>query len=301
MRSLLSIIFAGLAASVAIGGSLVYGFSGTGVGVITTLLVLFAICGLHVFVMVMLLRRRYSRTRLASACISCGMIVALISVTVMTFAPLAATAAVLCVFSILLCFKSKAGFVKTYVPAISISGAISFVLLLWLLTTTGVRMVETPSSSVIMESLPGADYVDTFLIEPSIENSPEILMVFDGFVFSMQPWWPDAPEPHNYSLSALEPGATFGLWRVHHRSENELILGLDRSFINLRLSLMTDMEGGRPVVLATTIAKYNNWRGKVYFTLVRFGHQIVLSDTMRRMAFYLENEGVERAPDIIDS
>jgi hypothetical protein len=293
MRSILSFILAVLAAAVAIGGSLVYGLSATGFGVITALPATFATCGLLAFIVIVRLRRGFSKVRLIAACFVCGIIVALIPVTVMSFAPLAAVAAVLCMLSILLCYKSKVGFARTYVPAISISVAAALVLLLRLVTTTGVKIVEPPLSPDITVSLPQPDYIDSFQIEPPMHDIPDMLAVFDGFVFSMQPWWPEVPVPHNYDWIDIEPGTKMGLWKVHHRSDHELILGLDRSFIDLRLSLLTDMKGDKPVVIATTVARYNNWRGRVYFTLVRFGHQIVLSDTMRRMAFYLTDEEVE--------
>ena len=37
------------------------------------------------------------------------------------------------------------------------------------------------------------------------------------------------------------------------------------------------------IVTIPAVARYNNWMGRLYFIPVRFGHQIVLSDTMRRV------------------
>ncbi len=59
-------------------------------------------------------------------------------------------------------------------------------------------------------------------------------------------------------------------------------LGLDRSFIDLRLSILLREEEASVSVIATTVARYNNWIGVVYFVPVRYGHQIVLADTMRK-------------------
>ena len=35
--------------------------------------------------------------------------------------------------------------------------------------------------------------------------------------------------------------------------------------------------------LASTITRFNNWKGSLYFIPVRYGHQIVLADTMRKL------------------
>lgn len=290
MRSKLSLILAGLCACVALVGSVAYGLSGAGEGVLRAMLFLFALCGLLTLAAALLLHNRFSKTRLAFACTVCGTLIAMIPVTVMSFAPMAAAAAVCCMVGILVSYESKGGFIWTYVIALTISSTAAFALLLMLVTSVGVDMVETPPTSEITRSLEGAEYIDAFRIEPSMDGSPQVLALFDGFVFSMQPWWPRAPKPFAYAGSQIEPGSAFGLWKVHLKTDNELILGLDRSYINLRLSLFGDLVDGRPVVIATTAAKYNNWKGDVYFRLVRFGHKIVLADTMRRMKIYLEEE-----------
>ena len=62
------------------------------------------------------------------------------------------------------------------------------------------------------------------------------------------------------------------------------------SFIDLRLTLRLAEGDAGPTVSATTIARYNDWWGRLYFIPVRYGHRIVLADTMRRLALLLEDD-----------
>ena len=112
--------------------------------------------------------------------------------------------------------------------------------------------------------------------------------VVEAFSASLRPWWLEIPELGEVAHVKLEPGSALGGWKVHEMSPSEVIVGLDRSYIDLRISLFIEGVGEQFTVTATTVARYNNWRGRLYFAPVRFGHQIVLADTMRRLAFILQ-------------
>ncbi len=78
-------------------------------------------------------------------------------------------------------------------------------------------------------------------------------------------------------------GDVVGTWSIYYRSPKEIITGFDRSFIDFRVSLFVTETSGAWSITATTVARFNNIWGRLYFIPVRYGHMIVLGETMRRM------------------
>jgi len=158
-----------------------------------------------------------------------------------------------------------------------------FAVLLRASTHTGVKMVELPSDSPIETFLPRPDYADAFRIEIPSGFDGDMESVARSFMQSMRPSWLSTLTTAEIELHRFEPGSSDGGWPVHYLDDDEIIFGLDRSHIDLRLSLKIEDSPQGKFVTATTITRFNNWKGSLYFIPVRYGHQIVLADTMRKL------------------
>ncbi len=162
------------------------------------------------------------------------------------------------------------------------SSLIVFSILLVATTRIGVRKVAVPIDSGVARAFKTVDYADTFQIDLTPDYDGEIDDVARAVASSMSPSWSNNESQKHGSRSRLQPGSTVGHWPVYLRSDDEVILGLDRSFIDLRFSILLRNEENRFTVTATTVARYNNCLGVLYFLPVRYGHQIVIADTMRK-------------------
>lgn len=78
-----------------------------------------------------------------------------------------------------------------------------------------------------------------------------------------------------------EPGEQIGLFKVFHKNENEIILGEDDKHLDFRVSLFLESnitEPSQKQLTISTLVKFNNQFGKIYFVPVRpFHKQIVPS------------------------
>ena len=82
---------------------------------------------------------------------------------------------------------------------------------------------------------------------------------------------------------AFQPGTSMG-WRVYQRAPNEIVMGLDESHLNFRVSVFLSEDSGAQWVTVSTIVHYNNWKGRAYFVPVRVGHQIIVPHAVRTAA-----------------
>ncbi len=288
MRINASWIPATLTAIISICGAVVYFNSSASVGVITSLLVFLAVFGLLGFVAAVVATRELGTKALHAVAIVCGTLIALACNTVMSIGPLAGIAAFTLAISLAITSRSKKPRARFVILALVVSTVVSFGVLFSIVMTTELENVAPPHSSVILRSLPGYHYVDAYQVRISSEVRPNMRSVVEAFSVSLRPWWLEIPELGEVAHAKIEPGSALGGWEIHDMSRSEIVVGLNRSYIDLRISLFVERADEQFAVTATTVARYNNWRGRLYFAPVRFGHQIVLADTMRRLAFILQ-------------
>ena len=76
-----------------------------------------------------------------------------------------------------------------------------------------------------------------------------------------------------------QPGEQVGLFKVFHKTDNEIILGENDKHLDFRVSLFLEsnnVETNQKELTISTIVKFNNQFGKIYFLPVRpFHKQIV--------------------------
>ena len=76
-----------------------------------------------------------------------------------------------------------------------------------------------------------------------------------------------------------EPGEQMGLFKVIDKTENEVIIGEDDKHLNFKVSLLyqqkTDVTSNDMLTI-TTVVKFNNWFGRLYFLPVRPFHKLIV-------------------------
>ena len=170
-----------------------------------------------------------------------------------------------------------------------VCSVIIFALLMIYVTRYDVDMVDKPADSNIDRIFPEYDYVDAFRVELDSKPNRNISEIARIFYENLRPVWSKAIKAEDLDKLDFKPGKLLGGWEVFDNKVNEIIVGLNRSFIDLRLSILYSENENGSQITATTVAKYNNWKGKLYFLPIRFGHMIVLSDATRRLKYHLNH------------
>lgn len=97
----------------------------------------------------------------------------------------------------------------------------------------------------------------------------------------------EALNPRNY-----KKGDQLGYLKVFDISYNELIFGMDDKHLDFRGSLLMEpAEGDKQKMLTiSTVVKYNNGFGRVYFFIIKPIHKVIMKAMLKRAIIKLEKE-----------
>ncbi|WP_375561738.1 DUF2867 domain-containing protein [Bernardetia sp. OM2101] len=76
-----------------------------------------------------------------------------------------------------------------------------------------------------------------------------------------------------------EVGEQLGLFKIFHKTENEVVMGEDDRHLNFRVSLFftpSNLDINKTEVFISTTVEFNNWFGKLYFLPVKIFHKIIV-------------------------
>lgn len=155
-----------------------------------------------------------------------------------------------------------------------------------------VKEESTPATEGIQHALPTIDFTDTF----STTNHQEDLKTISKLIFATLPNWIGflmkirntivkrfglkAEKPENYH-SSFEVGGFIGFFQIFSIDQNEIMLGLDDRHLNFRVSIYNSNENQFNIKV-TTLVQYNNLFGKIYMTIVKPFHTIVIKRMIKQ-------------------
>ena len=97
---------------------------------------------------------------------------------------------------------------------------------------------------------------------------------------------PDRKMGENIEHLSFEPSQQVGFFKVLSKTEDEILFGEDDKHLNFKVSLLQErdpQDNGIKRLTCSTVVKYNNWLGRVYFFIVKPFHQMVVPSMMKRM------------------
>lgn len=160
-----------------------------------------------------------------------------------------------------------------------------------------IKKVTLPENSILSKT--NFDYVDCYSgkIEHSIENinSEEVGKAF----FLSSPKWienllslrnkvasilglkigKDALGKQDLDSFNMEIGEQIGLFKLLQKNKSELIFGEDDKHLNFKISLLLDDL--KQSLTITTAVNFNNWFGKLYFTIIKPFHKIIVTTMLK--------------------
>jgi hypothetical protein len=156
-----------------------------------------------------------------------------------------------------------------------------------------VSLKEIPSKSIILEGFGGVDYLDSYRITQSTDLSVDkiateilkisgigavLMKVRNNIVrlFGLAIPGDEAKERDYYSA-----GSKLMIFTVSARNENEIVMEEDDRHLKFRISVLIDRE--KSEVYLTTVVKFHNWGGRLYFVPVKPVHRILVKLQLKKM------------------
>jgi hypothetical protein len=93
-------------------------------------------------------------------------------------------------------------------------------------------------------------------------------------------------------------GDQLGIFKFFNQSDNEFVLGENDKHLNFRVSLMLEPLDGKIVrkkLSITTVVKFNNTFGRIYFFPVKPFHKFIVRATLKRIVQQLERKQIQNA------
>jgi hypothetical protein len=164
-----------------------------------------------------------------------------------------------------------------------------------------ISRIALPDSTFIRNSFPVTDYSDCYRARSHSGRTLTLNECFFSFLHH-QPAWIDVlmfirnilvfpfglktgkegPLPAiTKNAMPLARGTRFGIFEVLGCNDREIILGFYDSHLDGGISLVVENSLNAAEISLTTVVKYNNALGKVYFFLIRPFHGLVVRSILR--------------------
>lgn len=164
---------------------------------------------------------------------------------------------------------------------------------------------SAPQNSIILEKFGNYHYLDTYKV--SVENIKELSVdyVIARFFSSGPSWGEPLMNIRNALVKAFglktgradfensvdenihyEKGSKISFFTVHSRNENEIVLYENDRHLNFRTSVFVNRSNkeGEAEIYSTTVVKFNNIWGRLYFTPVKPFHRAIVKTSLRNLA-----------------
>jgi len=152
-----------------------------------------------------------------------------------------------------------------------------------------------PATSLAVSCFTKADYVDSYEIKPNTQDSVDsitnkifntpgwsakLLTIRDKIVavFGLK----TTAKVISNDMDFYPVGSTISFFPVINRNENEIIMGIDDKHLDFRVSTLLVKNGKNCSVSVTTIVKFNNTLGRMYFFIIKPFHRIIVKDSLYR-------------------
>lgn len=162
---------------------------------------------------------------------------------------------------------------------------------------TIVKSGTAPEMSIITNNFGHADYCDSYKVEAATFEK------VDGITTKLfaGPSWADAlmkvrnavvgifglktgDLTQRNELDHYPIGSRAGMFTVIDRNENEIVMAEDDAHLNFRTSVFIEGTGAGTMIHLTTLVKFNNAWGRLYFLPVKPFHQLIIRSLLRRTA-----------------
>ena len=159
------------------------------------------------------------------------------------------------------------------------------------------RTNNIPEYSIISKGFSSFQYCDSFStvkqtndsidkITTDIFQTPkwaDFLMTIRNTVVKLVGLKAGGYKKDTYISDFYPIGSRAVYFTVIDRNENEIIMAENDKHLNFRVSVMTNRQGDNVTIYLTTIVKYNNFLGWLYFSPVKPFHRLIIRSLFKRL------------------
>lgn len=153
-------------------------------------------------------------------------------------------------------------------------------------------VTPTPPDPAFLASLPGADFADAYCVR--VTRQPLDARRVSALTFSQPPQWVSAlMAARNSAMGKLgykAPELRKG-FPVLRESADEVVSGLDDGHLDFRVLTKVEAtaDGGSRITLTTVVLTHNRL-GRIYLTIIKPFHKLIVRNMLRGIARRLEAE-----------
>lgn len=152
-----------------------------------------------------------------------------------------------------------------------------------------------PADSIILKDFDQPDYADSFHVYKETDTTVDEII---GQIFESPKWskWlfvlrdklikPLGLKTNNWEGEQSSTYYTVGskaiLFTVFDRNENKIVMAEDDKHLSFKTSVIVTPQNKGALINQSTIVKYHNFFGHVYFTIIKPFHRLLMFITKKR-------------------
>jgi hypothetical protein len=158
---------------------------------------------------------------------------------------------------------------------------------------------QIPEGSLVGSQFTSIDYVDSFSIDLADRSGLSIDYIFASFAnyspkwvvlllnlrnFLLRPFGlKKGEEESSVGKASIVVGEKFGIMRICARNEEEIVFGETDKHLDFQASFRVVKGEKANLLYCTTVVRFNNVFGKMYFVVIKPFHRLIIRTSLQRL------------------
>ncbi|MFA8344104.1 MAG: DUF2867 domain-containing protein [Rhodothermaceae bacterium] len=153
-----------------------------------------------------------------------------------------------------------------------------------------------PEKSLVTKDFENYNYCDLFTVETKLDDTVDNIT---SKIFKLPGWivfllvlrnsivkifgLKTGGKKDLQFLDYYPVGSRAVVFTVINRNENEIVMAENDKHLNFRASVLLEKDSEKTLVHLTTLVKFNNFGGKLYFTIIKPFHKVIIKSVLKRI------------------
>ena len=155
-----------------------------------------------------------------------------------------------------------------------------------------IKLKTYPESTLVYSDMDRVDYFDSYMI---VKNTPDSVGEITRKVLKSPAWVemlttlrdllvkPFGLKTGDEIRAERDGDYEFDFAPVLYRSEQEIVMGMNDRHLYFRMSVLKVAQHENSQLFLTTVVRFNNVGGRIYFGLIRLFHGMIVRTMLRRL------------------
>lgn len=155
-----------------------------------------------------------------------------------------------------------------------------------------IKLKTYPESTLVYSDMDRVDYFDSYMI---VKKTPDSVAEITRKVLKSPAWVemlttlrdllvkPFGLKTGDEIRAERDGDYEFDFAPVLYRSEQEIVMGMNDKHLYFRMSVLKVAQNENSQLFLTTVVRFNNVGGRIYFGLIRLFHGLIVRTMLRRL------------------